>query len=535
MLANQGKFRDRNPDVLPAGKLTCDGDHTSDSMKVSSERVETPTLVKQFRAWTYPEPGDKRIYVGKHLDVASSMTHGVQCRSKENSGNLINPTPLTYFQQKIIDGQERIYDSKQKKPLGRFPDQTDKFAKGISINDTFGELTKRSGAADKVINPRISRQEVEAASIAGTELYRKSHQYSNVGEQKDLDYNWTLIKKTDVFGVETPHNNDGVHVKNSLVWSEDDKNQKTQSLVSKRLDDFKERTQPKLGEVHDPIKTSMNIPKDHTFGVMITPDEYSAGDLLHHREANTYLRAMDRRRGAVAAIRDHLKKANYHNFQDIREAFKTYDKNGSGKIEADDLMEVCKSFHLPVDNYLLKDLVSYCDSDNDNKIDFVDFSNFLNWKYDLPENVKQDAANIDPESLVRQIDGNMGDHQTSSSVVNAVVGQVPTHNFRSFGVPTIRSDLPAPRIKRVGDNTNYGEQSDAYGLLNPSIYSSHGLTEKDFFQSRPKEHIKRIFDKMGMNLSEQDFESIWGRAVANSPESIVSVDSFLHALKNPAA
>ena len=356
-----------------------------------------------------------------------------------------------------------------------------------------------------------------------------------MGEQKDLNYNWTRVKKNDVFGVETPHNNDGAHVKNSLLWSDDAKSGKTQTLVSKRLDDFKERTQPKLGEVHDPIKDSLEISADHTFGVMITPDEYGAGDLIHHREANGYLRARDRERGSVAAIRDHLKKSNYHNFNDLHSAFASYDVSKSGKIEADDLVKVCKGFHLPVDDYLLNNLIAYCDSTGDGNIDYLDFCNFLNWKYEIPtEKVDQltlkDSDQIET-SRIRQIDGNLGNHQTSSSVINAIAGYTPTHSYRSFGVPTIRSDLPAPRTKRVGDHTNYGEQSDVYGLINPSIYTSHGLVEKDFFQVRSKDDVKAVFGAMKLDLSDKEFDAIYSTAAALNEEGGVSVDSFLHTLK----
>ena len=364
-------------------------------------------------------------------------------------------------------------------------------------------------------------------------MYRKSHGHQHVGEQRDLNYVWTKIKKTDVFGVETPHSNDGGHVKNSLLWSDDVKNNNTLTVVSKRLDDFKERTQPKLGEVHDPIKDSMKIDADHTFGVMIKPDEYGAGDLIHHREANSYLRARDRERGAVAAIRDHLKKANYHNFADLQSAFNSYDANKSGKIESDDLLKVCKSFHLPVDDYLVNNLMSFCDSSDDGKIDYLDFCNFLNWKYEIPtEKVEQLTLKEEKDpSRIRQIDGNLGDHQTSSSVINAIAGVTPTQDFRSFGVPTIRSDLPAPRIKRVGDNTNYGEQSDVYGLLNPSIYTSYGLMERDFFQVRPKDHIKQIFAAMKLGLSDEEFDKIYSESAGLDPDGNVSVDSFLQTLR----
>ena len=46
-------------------------------------------------------------------------------------------------------------------------------------------------------------------------------------------------------------------------------------MVSKRLDDFRERKQPQLGKVHDPIAETLNVNEHHTFGVMVKADEYS--------------------------------------------------------------------------------------------------------------------------------------------------------------------------------------------------------------------------------------------------------------------
>ena len=46
-------------------------------------------------------------------------------------------------------------------------------------------------------------------------------------------------------------------------------------VVSKRLDDFRERIQPQLGKVHDPIAETLNVDENHTFGVMVKADDFS--------------------------------------------------------------------------------------------------------------------------------------------------------------------------------------------------------------------------------------------------------------------
>lgn len=102
--------------------------------------------------------------------------------------------------------------------------------------------------------------------------------------------------------------------------------EKASHIVSKRVDDFRERTQPQLGKVHDPIKDTMKVPKDHIFGVLFKPDEYGAGDLIHGRIPGNYLQGQERQRAILAAVRQHLKKSNYHKFNDLKSAFEYYDK-----------------------------------------------------------------------------------------------------------------------------------------------------------------------------------------------------------------
>ena len=92
------------------------------------------------------------------------------------------------------------------------------------------------------------------------------------------------------------------------------------------MEEFRERSQPQLGKVHDPIKDTMNVPPDHTFGVLFKPDEYGAGDLIHGRAPDKYLRGHEHQRAVLAAVRHHLKKSNYHNFNDLKSAFSFYDK-----------------------------------------------------------------------------------------------------------------------------------------------------------------------------------------------------------------
>lgn len=46
--------------------------------------------------------------------------------------------------------------------------------------------------------------------------------------------------------------------------------------------------------------------------------------------------------------------------------------------------------------------------------------------------------------------------------------------------------------RRVSDHKNYGDESDAYGVVNPSMYSQKGLTEDDFLGPRPRDEVRFV-------------------------------------------
>ena len=68
----------------------------------------------------------------------------------------------------------------------------------------------------------------------------------------DRNYDWSKFTKSSLYGVPTPHDNSGGGVKNSMHWLHLAKDEKAAQLVSKRVDNFRRRTQPQLEKVHDP-------------------------------------------------------------------------------------------------------------------------------------------------------------------------------------------------------------------------------------------------------------------------------------------
>ena len=49
-------------------------------------------------------------------------------------------------------------------------------------------------------------------------------------------------------------------------------------------------------------------------------------------------------------------------------------------------------------------------------------------------------------TLAKQVDAAVTQHKTASSQIGALQ-DVSTHGYRTYGVPTVRDDIPAPKIK----------------------------------------------------------------------------------------
>ncbi|XP_067253921.1 EF-hand domain-containing family member B [Chanodichthys erythropterus] len=571
-LTSTRRRRDAFPTIRAAGKLIPVGDRTKSCLQEITPRTVTPPVVRKFVSSARPPVGTVRVFHGKanDPDIASTLVHGVKTKSSINAGSVINPAPKTRFQERLRQLQEVTIN--QKAPLGRSQVQGSGLPGWIDPEKTaFGVTTLQFSNGGEVINPPKTAHQVEKEANEGHQLYIHSHGSYLVGERVDRKYNWSHYGRESRFGVPTPHHNDGRNISRSLHWPSDTLMQNSAKLVSKRCDNFREKTQPQTGKVHDPIAETLNVPSDHTFGVLMKPDSFGVGDLLHQTPPGEYLKGKDRQRTLVSAVRQHLKKSNYQNFSSLLEAFRYYDKKGQGKIDKEDLKDVCHRFNMIISDPVLDELMNYCDVDKDGQIDFMEFSNFLNWKDKMPINrveqkiltgermawsapanmqrsdlqkasatkpliraedlepVEVGSSRKTPKTLPRPRTV-QDDFITSSSVISAAVGGPSPANYHIYGVPTVRTDLPAPRIKRVSDRTNYGDEATAHYLLHPPLHFLYGVHEGEFFSPRSKEEIAQIFQKVGLNVPEETFEEAWKLASTRHPVGDVCVESFRKVL-----
>ncbi|XP_041039895.1 EF-hand domain-containing family member B [Carcharodon carcharias] len=558
---------DQLPAIDGAQDFSVSSEWVSGATKEQTQgtKTVTPPVVKKFLSSSSLKPGKATIFHGKAADpdIASQLQHGLPSKVSTSAASLLNPPMKTRVQQIFLDKITATYPSNQRAPLGKSHDQAPGLPKGMDIyNTTFGKRGVKDISAGELLNPPKTQHQVYEESKKGHPLYIVTHNDYNVGEQRDRKYDWSRHSRYSTFGLETPYFNDGRLTAKSLRWLTEEQQRNSAKIVSKKVEDFREKTNHQIGKVHDPNADTRKIPPDHTFGVLLHPDKYGVGDLIYYRNPTKFLRGKDRDQGTFTILRQHLKKINFHNFKSLLEAFRHYDKNGDGKIDREELRDVCIQFNLKLDPKLIDQLIEYCDIEGDGTINFLEFANFLNWKDKMPLGKMEQmiiakgtkcftsptddgSGLVAPEDIVpldigssaktlrtiiKKEDRSNGHYWKTSSLINGVVGSYSPADYRTCGIPTIRTDLPAPRFRRISDTINYGDEATASALLNPSIFAQRNVYEKDMFIGRSKEEIKKIFCKVGVDMSKETFEEVWKQAAMMHPKGEVSVETFRDVL-----
>ena len=113
----------------------------------------------------------------------------------------------------------------------------------------FGDPTVYNDTACEIVNPGKTPGEVEEEWRQGQDMYKMSHNSYPVGDMPDRNYDWSVFPRDFKYGVETPHDVRGTGVSRVMKWSHEAEEEQATHIVQKRLDDFRERTQPQIGKV----------------------------------------------------------------------------------------------------------------------------------------------------------------------------------------------------------------------------------------------------------------------------------------------
>ncbi|KAF4324143.1 hypothetical protein BBO99_00001803 [Phytophthora kernoviae] len=112
-----------------------------------------------------------------------------------------------------------------------------------------------------------------------------------------------------------------------------------------------------------------------------------------------------------------------------------------------------------------------------------------------------------------------GEYSSEEQQPDANLGRAVNHGWRNatadtraFGIPTIRSDIPAPARRSVADGQNYGDDANAHALLYPEEFASSGVANAEFAQPRDQKYLRGLFGQIGHGVDDDDFELVWKQA-----------------------
>ena len=75
---------------------------------------------------------------------------------------------------------------------------------------------------------------------------------------------------------------------------------------------------------------------------------------------------------------------------------------------------------------------------------------------------------------------------------------------RTFGVPSVRTDIPKYAVRSVADSQNYGDDPTGKELLYPSALSQMGIDDDEFTNLRDKDDIFSLFRATGAQLGDRE-------------------------------
>eukprot|EP00931_Biecheleriopsis_adriatica_P120297 TRINITY_DN95411_c0_g1_i1.p1 TRINITY_DN95411_c0_g1~~TRINITY_DN95411_c0_g1_i1.p1 ORF type:complete len:511 (-),score=100.76 TRINITY_DN95411_c0_g1_i1:155-1621(-) len=105
-----------------------------------------------------------------------------------------------------------------------------------------------------------------------------------------------------------------------------------------------------------------------------------------------------------------------------------------------------------------------------------------------------------------------------------------TTETRAFGVPSVRTDIPAPPPgkRSCADTMSYGDECSAAALLNPQRFDNRGVPDRDFLIRRPKEELRSLVE--ACDVEGCDFDTLWDESVVLFDDGLplVSLDALLY-------
>ena len=120
----------------------------TNTLHAVSSQPPSPDVIRRFRATFMPASGKERVFYGRALDPqrewAKLMRHGLTSHEGARAAEVLNPKPITNFQQRHLNHKESSYLSHQNAPLGQQSLNGPQLPANIDVKEhRFGVVTVR--------------------------------------------------------------------------------------------------------------------------------------------------------------------------------------------------------------------------------------------------------------------------------------------------------------------------------------------------------------------------------------------------------
>jgi hypothetical protein len=267
-MSNKGKFTDFTPFIRPAGITTTLDDECADK-SIRQDLYfkplnDTPAHLVKFRNTIRQIPGVRQYHRGVYEDPRDyeKLVHGVKTLESDHVPDCIKNPSLSGTKHFLNELNEKKYQRTWREPLGKgilrnykFPDEVkkDSFKFGIPTTGYYN--------AKEVIYNGCLLDEPEEVKA----MYRKTHGFTEPGEQKDRNYSWKFNKTTHTFGKPQTLELDGA--KKSLLMDQSEGLYPPTKLQNKHAEDFRQATTDIVGKSKYHGTLLPTLGPDHVFGV----------------------------------------------------------------------------------------------------------------------------------------------------------------------------------------------------------------------------------------------------------------------------
>lgn len=101
-----------------------------------------------------------------------------------------------------------------------------------------------------------------------------------------------------------------------------------------------------------------------------------------------------------------------------------------------------------------------------------------------------------------------------------------------FGTPSIRTDIPAPKIRSIASTKNYGNDPNIAILLKPPRSVERGVNTEDYLHLYGRDELKVLVEEAGLSIGEEEFSSIFSMASeADGVDGKACIDTLFRARK----